>query len=138
MLLTLTCLLWQWNKHSDLGVACYARNNSGPNASPLRPNSLAAFNHVNGKTKPKGGGKPGDSEKYDLTSAHSRAPSKPNKMISCFSCGKQHHMNADCPEMRKGNHSSTKMETGTFTMQDIHHAFITTLLHPLRGITKDP
>jgi hypothetical protein len=90
------------------------------NLAALNLNLLAASNHHNGKSKPKGGSKVENQKKTHPTNS-----SGDGIPITCFGCSKPGHKKSECPEKKEENMANAGTASGrpaAMTTQEIHCA----------------
>ncbi len=80
--------------HTSSASSCRER----ANLAALNPNLLAASNHQNGKSKPRGSNKPGNLKRTCPANSN-----KDTQAIICFSCNKPGHNKSECPDRKEGN-----------------------------------
>ncbi len=93
----------------------------------LNPNPLAASNHHNGKSKPKGGSKFENWKKACPTSSGNGRP------IICFGCNKLGHKKSECPEKKDGNMANAGAARGrpvAMATQETHYASMAQVAKP--------
>ncbi len=113
-------------RHTSNGSSCLEREN----LAALNPNPLAASNHRNGKTKPKGG-----SRFFNWKKVHPANSSGNGKPIVCFGCNKPGHKKSECPERKEGNTANAGAARGqpvAMATQETHYASMAQLVESSR------